>query len=65
MKNQRAVIVMALAVVFGLAAVALAAQWLLNAPAATTIVSAGTRLPPATTAVARFPSVSMSVTGRS
>ena len=34
MKNQRAVIVMALAVVFGLAAVALAAQWLLNAPAA-------------------------------
>lgn len=32
MKNKRAVIVMALAVVFGLAAVALAAQWLLHAP---------------------------------
>ncbi|WP_020653823.1 Flp pilus assembly protein CpaB [Massilia niastensis] len=34
MKNKRAVIVMALAVVFGLGAVLLAAQWLLNAPAA-------------------------------
>lgn len=34
MKDKRAVIVMALAVVFGFAAVALAAQWLLHAPAA-------------------------------
>ena len=32
MKNKRAVIMMALAVVLGLAAVALAARWLLNAP---------------------------------
>jgi len=32
MKNKRAVIMMALAVVLGLAAVALAASWLLNAP---------------------------------
>jgi pilus assembly protein CpaB len=32
MKDKRAVIVMALAILFGLAAVALAAKWLLNAP---------------------------------
>jgi len=36
MKNKRAVIMMALAVVLGLLAVALAASWLLNAPGATT-----------------------------
>jgi len=43
MKNKRAVVMMALAVVLGLAAVALAARWLLNAPAASTgrIVVAG------------------------
>jgi len=35
MKNKRAVIMMALAVVLGLAAVTLAASWLLHAPAAT------------------------------
>lgn len=35
MKNKRAVIMMALAVVLGLLAVALAASWLLNAPGAT------------------------------
>jgi pilus assembly protein CpaB len=35
MKNRRALIVMALAVVFGLAAVLLAAQWLLRTPAPT------------------------------
>ena len=36
MKNKRAVIMMALAVVLGLLAVALAASWLLNAPGAST-----------------------------
>ena len=43
MKNKRAVVMMALAVVLGLAAVALAARWLLNAPVASTgrIVVAG------------------------
>jgi pilus assembly protein CpaB len=43
MKNKRAVVMMALAVLLGLAAVALAARWLLNAPAASTgrIVVAG------------------------
>ena len=43
MKNKRAVVMMVLAVVLGLAAVALAARWLLNAPAASTgrIVVAG------------------------
>ncbi|MBQ5948183.1 Flp pilus assembly protein CpaB [Massilia sp. ST3] len=54
MKNKRAVIVMALAVVFGMGAVALAAQWLLHAPAssagriavAVTDIDIGQRLAP-------------------
>lgn len=54
MKNKRAVIMMALAVVLGLLAVALAASWLLNAPGATsgrivvarTDVDIGQRLTP-------------------
>ena len=67
MKNQRAVIVMALAVVFGLAAVALAAQWLLHAPASTSgriavavaDIDIGQRLTPAMLKLADWPAESV------
>jgi len=67
MKNQRAVIMMALAVVLGLLAVALAARWMLNAPvpAAGRIVVAksdidiGQRLTPALFIVVDWPTTSV------
>lgn len=67
MKNQRAVIMMGLAVVLGLLAVALAARWLLNAPvpAAGRIVVAkgdidiGQRLTPALFIVVDWPTASV------
>jgi len=67
MKNKRAVIMMALAVVLGLLAVALAARWLLNAPvpAAGRIVVAksdidiGQRLTPALFIVVDWPTASV------
>jgi len=67
MKNQRAMIMMALAVLLGLLAVALAARWLLNAPVATAgrIVVAGSdidigqRLNPALFIVVDWPTASV------
>ena len=67
MKNQRAMIMMALAVVLGLLAVALAARWLLNAPVASAgkIVVAkgdidiGQRLTPMLFTVADWPTASV------
>jgi pilus assembly protein CpaB len=67
MKNQRAMIMMALAVVLGLLAVALAARWLLNAPVASAgkIVVAkadidiGQRLTPALFVIVDWPTASV------
>jgi pilus assembly protein CpaB len=67
MKNKRAVIMMALAVVLGLLAVALAASWLLNAPGATsgrivvarTDVDIGQRLTPEMFKLADWPTDSV------
>lgn len=67
MKNKRALIMMALAVVFGLAAVTLAASWLLNAPAGSSgrIVVAGAdidigqRLTPTMVKLVDWPATSM------
>ena len=67
MKNQRAVIMMALAVVLGLLAVALAARWLLNAPVPTagkivvanSDIDIGQRLKPTLFAVVDWPTASV------
>lgn len=67
MKNKRAMIMMALAVVLGLGAVTLAASWLLNAPAASSgrIVVAGAdidigqRLTPAMVKLVDWPAASV------
>lgn len=67
MKNKRALIMMALAVVFGLAAVTLAASWLLNAPAsssgrivvASADIDIGQRLTPTMVKLVDWPAASM------
>lgn len=67
MKNQRAMIMMALAVLLGLLAVALAARWLLNAPVTTagrivvasSDIDIGQRLNPALFAVVDWPTASV------
>ena len=67
MKNQRAMIMMALAVLLGLLAVALAARWLLNAPVSTagrivvasSDIDIGQRLNPALFMVVDWPTASV------
>lgn len=67
MKNQRAMIMMALAVLLGLLAVALAARWLLNAPVSTagrivvasSDIDIGQRLNPALFIVVDWPTASV------
>ena len=67
MKNQRAMIMMALAVVLGLLAVALAARWLLNAPVASagkivvakSDIDIGQRLTPMLFTVVDWPTASV------